>query len=407
MKRLIWHTRTFIFVFLLVLSGIIVSLTGIYLAHVQHEKNLLRLQDELNSVFSDVFQAMLDNHSEVLHSLVTARRSSPDWSDAYFASLTRNLCQWHPEFSRFLWIRRVTVENRHTYESTQQTIWKNPNFRIVEKDSSGTLIPAGTRPVYFPVTFISPDTNTIPRGLDLSMNSGWADILKRVSSLHHPVLTVKPLEGDSSADSMGGLPSYWVFYPVWPAAEEKNKGSGADGILACQMMPLQILTSHDFALAQRFGIRLLIRDITEKGDWYALGEKGWKKTNAPALSGSQRKNPHTFSLVGHRWEVVACLSPQFRHAFTSSFPSLLIGGGMFIIFILFAYFLTVFYLLEENRQVGQEHKLSLKELVKARTLREQEKNARQEAEHRLGLLIEQTPLGYIEWDMNLLSLIHI
>jgi len=68
-----------------------------------------------------------------------------------FAELVRQLPANFPHIQAIEWSVRVTAAQRSLFEAQETS-----NFAIREREADGTIVPAATRPEYFPVTFVEP-----------------------------------------------------------------------------------------------------------------------------------------------------------------------------------------------------------------------------------------------------------
>nr|WP_275588014.1 ATP-binding protein [Oceanisphaera litoralis] len=118
------------------------------------------------------------------------------------------------------WLPRVTETDREVFESViRRRGW--PEFRLLERNTRGDLIPALSRPDYFPLTFLvsTPDYDAVS-GVDLGAGAADRAHLEQVAASGQPVLKYwnKPLHGDTQD-------TWRLFVPVYQPAFVADQAS--------------------------------------------------------------------------------------------------------------------------------------------------------------------------------------
>ncbi len=132
----------------------------------ENQQSLLEFR-LLSQRLIDSVRAQLDAQEAFVEQLGTAF-DLPGWiSREDFAARARRLLQRYPAIQAIEWAPRVLAADRASVEAEQQD--EQPGFTIRERDSAGTLRPAGNRPEFYPVIYVEPlQGNATALGFDLA-----------------------------------------------------------------------------------------------------------------------------------------------------------------------------------------------------------------------------------------------
>jgi PAS domain S-box-containing protein len=102
------------------------------------------------------------SHREVLSSLKHFVEAMPDFGFNQFETFTRNTLDANPDIFALSFNDMIVDEERLEYESLMSRISPLGSFQITERDATGTLIRARTRPEYVAVRYIVPVADNRP-----------------------------------------------------------------------------------------------------------------------------------------------------------------------------------------------------------------------------------------------------
>jgi CHASE1-domain containing sensor protein len=110
----------------------------------------------------------IDKDLMLLRSLAAFHKSSERITRQQFQTFVKSLAKNGAGIQALEWIPRVSHAERARYEE-QARAEGFPNFRITEMSAEGKLIPAASRPEYYPVFYVEPYAgNEAAIGFDLA-----------------------------------------------------------------------------------------------------------------------------------------------------------------------------------------------------------------------------------------------
>lgn len=235
---------------------------------------------------------------EVLHSVQAFLEVTPRTTREEFRRFVMPALGRCPELQALEWIPRVGSEQREQYETRAQTEGLT-HFRFTEIDETGGLVPARTRPVYWPVYYAEPAReNASVLGLDLAANPRRQEVLERAARTREPSAS-RPLRlAQGTTDELG-------FLVVLPVGGEGDEATVRGYALAA--FQIGGLVQQIFAPLIRRGVQVTIRDQDEADRvFYSAG------------GGEPAKMPWRFSrtleIIGRVWEFV--FTPTAGFAFS-------------------------------------------------------------------------------------------
>ena len=126
----------------------------------------------------------------------------------------------HSGIQALEWIPRVSASERTAFEEAARSDGF-PEFRIVERRTQGTMVPADFREEYFPVYYVEPyKGNEAALGFDLASNPIRLQALEKSRDTGQSVATARITLVQESGDQFGFL----IFHPIY------RKGFPADTV---------------------------------------------------------------------------------------------------------------------------------------------------------------------------------
>ena len=260
-----------------------------------------------------------------------------------FNRLTQQYLRHHPSIQALEWVPLVRDADRIAFEAEQRR-QVNPDFRIMERNSQGVMVPAQRRAEYFPVTYVDPILgNEAALGFDLGSNATRYESIKR--SLEQRVSTISdPVHLVQMPDHQFG---YLLLTPVFTYAKPNARSTAArklpKGFILMVFMPDQLVASANPGLEAR-EIAFSLYDISTPHGKTTLMQ------NANGLS-AYRQNQFV-TLANRTWDLE--LTPTF--AFLQQSPhwqsyAVLFAGWPFIMV------LGVLLIILVGRQIAIETKV--------------------------------------------------
>jgi len=112
---------------------------------------------------------------------------------------------------RIVWQPRVPAEQRTAFEAAARAETQQA-FEILEFDAAGAMVPAGSRPEYFPMLHDVPLRDFTPRrGLDLASNPDRRRDMDRARDAGAAVAGLGPFQSAKRRGELG----YFLFWPIY------------------------------------------------------------------------------------------------------------------------------------------------------------------------------------------------
>jgi signal transduction histidine kinase/integral membrane sensor domain MASE1/ActR/RegA family two-component response regulator/HPt (histidine-containing phosphotransfer) domain-containing protein len=164
-------------------------------------------------VSGEVLHEYLDNYmlrqQEAVYEVADILAADPKLGQREFTRFTRRLMEGGV-VKGLAWIPRVAETDRDVFESiVRRRGW--PEFRLLERNTRGALVPALSRTDYFPITFFVSDSEYTPViGTDMGADANCRALLEQAAASGQPVLKQwkKALHGDSQD-------TWRLFVPVY------------------------------------------------------------------------------------------------------------------------------------------------------------------------------------------------
>jgi PAS domain S-box-containing protein len=132
----------------------------------EHDQSLLAFR-LLSQEVVDRLQARLGAQEAFLEQLRASFAGPARLSRGDFATLVQEPLQHLSGVQAIEWAPRIDAAQRDDFEAAQRR--EVPDFAIRDLDPSGRLVPAGTRPDYYPLTYLAPlSANVAVLGFDLA-----------------------------------------------------------------------------------------------------------------------------------------------------------------------------------------------------------------------------------------------
>ena len=124
-----------------------------------------------------------------------------------FALMARPILDRHPHLRALEWIPRVDRDERRTHEQGVRDEGL-AGYTITEQSSTGALVPAGDRDLYYPVVFVEPvEGNERALGFDIGSDRLRRAAMDRAAATNKPAVTdpISLVQGTHTAKGVLGL----------------------------------------------------------------------------------------------------------------------------------------------------------------------------------------------------------
>lgn len=188
-------------------------------------------QKQTNNL-TTALQRTTHRYNELLLSISDLYRATAEPIDAAtFSRFVQRSLGSYPGIQALEWAPLVRQPERAAYEQRLQDVTSGRQSSITERDRTGTLTPAATRPTYVPVTFLEPwQSNEAALGFDLASNPTRRIALERARDTGKPAATGRiQLVQDAAEDQY----SFLVFVPIYhqPAQTRSNRRQQLQGYI--------------------------------------------------------------------------------------------------------------------------------------------------------------------------------
>lgn len=327
----------------------------------------------------------LDSCMEAVNLTGSVFDSSGQLTREEFAAFTRGAMAGRSSLQALEYIPLVHDNDRAALEaSARQEGFED--FSITERTPDGKLVPAPTRPLYYPVLYAEPlQDNRSVLGYDLGSNPVRLAAMVQARNTGEEVVSgkVQLVQGGSDENSI------LLFHPLFkkgaPAGSEKDRRGN---LLGFSLGVLRMDKLLDFALADMpaddVSVWLLDKDAPAGDELLRSriarpsGEKpsGWALAPLP-----QFKTSFFLGAARRHWELRFVSTPRFLASRLSWRPLFALANGLAILALLGLYLamnLRLFALADARTAERARAELELRE--KIRRIEEAEKEARDKEE---------------------------
>ena len=181
---------------------IVIAVLFLITKNYELEERRLKFTQQAEQLHSNI-EGRLEAGREVLFSLQSLFLSSDHIDKEDFSNFTVHILQRYPELQALEWTPRISSANRSVYERSQGF----PE-RIVEKNGNDTLVVAGERDFYYPISYIEPFfENRRAFGFDIASNPIALVAVEKARQLNVPIATA-PFKLVQESGAQWGIVEY-------------------------------------------------------------------------------------------------------------------------------------------------------------------------------------------------------
>ena len=212
-RTIAWQDRVLVQIPVMVVCIILILLAAQAINRWDEERQTRELETTADIIAQQLARRAVAHH-EILGSLARMYEISPDFNYADFEHLTRVTLLKNPDVFALSLNPLVTATERAAFETKMRVITGRPQYRIVERASSGKLVAAGDRPYYVPVGFIGPlQGNERALGFDTNSNPLRSHAIERALATGDMALTapIRLIQESSSRPGVLALSPAYSF----------------------------------------------------------------------------------------------------------------------------------------------------------------------------------------------------
>jgi len=266
------------------------------------------LKHEFNQDARDRLQALEESiliHIEVIESIASLFNTFGEVDREEFRTFVSHELSENPGVQALEWIPRVPAAQRATYEvSARQSGF--PEFRIIQRQSQGTMVPATLRDEYFPVYYVEPyQGNETALGFDLASNPIRLEALNRARDTGEMVATARIKLVQEEKEEFGFL----IFLPLYrhgsPTDTIDQRQENLTGFVLGVFRVADIVESpapHGLAADPRRHLDVRVYDQAASPETRLLFQP-----SEASMTGQERKGLEfrdTIQVAGRDWQVV-------------------------------------------------------------------------------------------------------
>ncbi|HYF01517.1 MAG TPA: CHASE domain-containing protein [Planctomycetota bacterium] len=286
------------------------------------EKRRIRLEFEGKvGSFARAVERNLENHLNVLHSIVYYHQASSGFDQAGFKAFVAPWLRRYPSIQGYSWNPRVSAGERGPFEERRRREGFG-DFRIRELDADGRLVPAAAREEYIPVLYIEPyEDNKEAVGFDVFSDPVRREALVLARDEGRPAMTRGIALVQDKASHAGVLLFVPVFRPGTPGTRPEERRQNLEGFVTGVLRVHRMLEATRADL-DRDHLRLRIEDASAPEGQRLL----FDSRSGPA-SAEFVKNVE-LSLAGRPWRLQFPLTEEYLAAHRSWAAWSVLAAGM-------------------------------------------------------------------------------
>ncbi|MGZ5000428.1 MAG: diguanylate cyclase domain-containing protein, partial [Methylomonas sp.] len=316
------------------LLGTLLTLTTVFGVVFKTEQS--RVQMAFDSQAAAIDRLLVQYADSVIDSTLVLRdlySASSEVDRQEFAAFSQRLLARHPEIQALEWLPRVPFESLSSFEKSVQAEGYT-NFKVIELDADGRLVPVQKREEYFPILYVEPMAgNEKVFGFDSAVNPLSRRSKQMARDSDKPSASQRLMLMQRNDVEPGVLVSIPVYKNL-PDADAK----GFTGFVSSVVLPARMAAFAMRGLnTDLFGVEL--RDLSAPVDQALLYSKS---VQSPLGQNYRLKRwEHDFPFADRTWRIVIAPDSSFMIENGSSLPGITLSGGLFFTSLLSVLLLTI------------------------------------------------------------------
>ena len=294
----------------------------------------------------------------------------------------------HPGIQALEWIPRVPASERAIYEEAARKDGFS-EFRIVEREAQGSMMPAEFREVYYPVYYVEPyEGNEAALGFDLASNPVRMEALNKSRDTGQNVATARITLVQESEDQFGFLvfqPIYRNGFAVETLAQRRENLTGfALGVFRIGDM-LELAPARPNVENSGPGLDVQLYDRSAPPEQQLLFSTV-SANGAAAQAKSRLSFARTISVADRTWELILTSPAEGLSVWSIWQPWVALAGGLLFTGLLSAYLIAALRRTAAVERLVAERTVELSQ--SNQRLEEESAQRQQVEEHRRNLIAE-------------------
>ena len=300
----------YIFVLLVACLGLALSVVAFRAVQASEQHQLEEHFEQTARDRALALESSIDASVEVLHNIRSLYSASKVVEREEFRSFVARLLTEQPAIQALEWIPRVPALQRATYEelATKDGL---PQFRIVERQVQGTMVPVAARKEYFPVYFVEPyEGNELALGFDLASSPTRLEALNKSRDTGEAVATARITLVQEQEDQFAFL----VFLPIYQngsqtatlAQRRENLSGFALGVFRIKdIVDRSQARANSEEIISEIDVQLYDRSAPQGEQMLLPGTPG---ADTPGQVRPVLRFGKAFAVPGRSWEVIVTSS---------------------------------------------------------------------------------------------------
>ena len=291
-------------VWLILGSGL--ALSGLLFGIIrQSENERLRLTFEgIAAESANRLAGRLETLSNELDALRRFYSGSSEVRREEFREFVGPLLARRPEIQALAWVPRVPFSLRAFHEAATRAEGLT-NFRITERAADGSLIPARTRTIYYPIHYVEPPLeNESLQGFDLASHPMLQTALEQALDTGQAVATASSALGQEADAATRVLIFLPVYAPGTMFSTPQERRANLHGFVI-QAIRIDALVEATFPAAYRLAMTLELRDLSAPRSEQLL------YSNASGDHDREAVFERDLEVNGRRWRAIYHSTPYF------------------------------------------------------------------------------------------------
>jgi CHASE1-domain containing sensor protein len=272
-------------------------------------------------------RAALDHDVEVLNAIAALVEITPDLDRTGFELFTRQFLSDHDEVKSLAWVPRVLGSDRSLFEIAATDRFKE--FKIKERDNSGSIVEAAQRDEYFPIFIIQPlASNLSASGFDLSSDPVRNALLEKTREYGSAVASAPMALITDTASPR----EFLMVTPIYAGGVRPHSPEEEQELLtgfAIGVFKIDELVSNAFAPFEFSPVEFRLDDVSFSRT-PILSSSGIKRITSPGAGTGSPVVTEEIQVYGRTWSLNSALPGVAVDEIRTSAPWIVLLGALII-----------------------------------------------------------------------------
>jgi len=336
--RDVWRSRRFSLALPLFVAFLATIAVFVRVSRWEQDRLGLEFRKRAGEIDSALTQRLAD-YLDLLHSVAALYESSVDVDRLEFRTFTRRIMSRHPGIRALSWNLLVSADQREALEAAARRDGF-ADFRVMEKDVAGQLVPAAARPQHVVACYVEPLAENAPLlGLDV-----WADSVRREAmELARNTGEAVATHRTTLVQDVRRQPALLVYQPIYGNGRPRSTLEERTGSLrgfVCGAFQIDAVVAAALWGLDTAGIDLRISEATGAGENELYRSAKTVAAAATAIAADMDLRVSR-EFAGRNWDLQVTASTPYREARRSLQAWSILAGGLLSCGILSAILLVI------------------------------------------------------------------